>query len=203
MTAYWGKDMDSVFWRAVLMGTGAVAVVAAACLVWVEASSPTAQETAAVEAAAAGGHTGARAPVAGSSQQRYVEVFVSGAVLHPGVYRLPAGLRVSDALAAAGGLLPDADPDRLPNLVGRLSDGKQIKVPRRGSRSSGTAKVDINIASLAELRAVPDMDPSVAQEIVDFRERYGPFTTISELHTLLGLDSTYVAVLRKFLMVAN
>jgi len=192
-------------WRALLLGTGAVAILAAGSLVWVEATSPAPAESAAIEAAGAGRH-GRAGPAAepGLPAQRWVEVFVSGAVAHPGIYRLPYGLRIADALAAAGGLLPDADPDRLPNLVGRLSDGKQIKVPRRGLRASAaTRKFDINTASVAELGTVPGMDPIVAQEIVDFRDRYGPFTTISELHTLLGLDATYVAVLRKYLMVAT
>src|SRR5919202_844839 len=62
-------------------------------------------------------------------------VEVSGAVAHPGLYRLPKGERVYAAIAAAGGYTPDADPDRLPALAGRLKDGQQIKVPTRSSRA--------------------------------------------------------------------
>src|SRR5712672_1469455 len=55
-------------------------------------------------------------------------VHVVGAVMNPGLYRLPRGDRVYDAIAAAGGLSPDADLSKLPNLAGRLKDGEQVKV---------------------------------------------------------------------------
>src|SRR5438105_102722 len=58
-------------------------------------------------------------------------VHVAGAVAHPGVYSVPAGSRVNDALVAAGGPLPDADPDQL-DLAAKLSDGDRVYVPRRG-----------------------------------------------------------------------
>src|SRR5579864_4596328 len=74
-------------------------------------------------------------------------VFVSGAVLHPGLYHLSPGARIADAIAAAGGVTPDADPSRLPNLAARIHDGHQVNVPfrRGGGGSRNTAdKLDIN-----------------------------------------------------------
>ena len=135
---------------------------------------------------------------------RMVEVFVSGAVLHPGLYRLPAGNRIADALTAAGGLLPDADPERLPNLAGRLGDGRQVKVPRRTRRATGGAnRVDVNTAGIADLMTIPGMDSATAQAIVDYRDRFGGFFSLTELHTGLGLDPAIVALLRRYLVVGS
>jgi len=129
-----------------------------------------------------------------------VLVHVSGAVASPGLYRLASGLRVGDAIAAAGGLLPDADPDRLPNLAGRLTDGRQVKVARLKAGSNRAApKVDINSADLAQLEAVPGIDPALAQAILDYRENYGPFASVTELRTALGLDAATLSAIRKYL----
>ena len=133
---------------------------------------------------------------------RYVLVYVSGAVQQPGMYRLLSGLRVIDAVVAAGGLRPEADMARMPNLAGRLTDGKQVKVPARGSTSSRAAKLDINTATAAELATVPGIDGELAQQVVDYRENYGPYTTLTDLSTLLGLDRAFLATLRPYLMVA-
>lgn len=130
-------------------------------------------------------------------------MYVSGAVAMPGMYRLATGLRVGDALAAAGGVLPDADPSRLPNVAAKLTDGKQIKVPRRGQSGSASAKVDINTAGVAELDAVPGMPPGLAQQIVSFREQYGSFGSLTELKTILGVDATTLAAIRKYLTVGS
>ena len=62
-------------------------------------------------------------------------VHVTGAVVHPGVYRLPAGARVIDAVKRAGGMAPKADEDAI-NLAARLSDGQQVVVPARGMASA-------------------------------------------------------------------
>jgi competence protein ComEA len=117
------------------------------------------------------------------------------------MYQLVRGSRVADAVAAAGGLLPDADPNKLPNLAGRLTDGKQVKVVRRGGATTAAAKLDINSATLDELIAVPGVDQGLAQAIIDERDGYGPFTSLTELHTVLGLDTQVVSALRPYLKV--
>src|SRR6266850_2333635 len=83
-------------------------------------------------------------------------VHVVGAVENPGLYRLPRGDRVFDAIAAAGGFSPDADTARMPNLAGRLKDGEQVKVPfAKTSSGTTTVRVNLNSSTLKELETVP------------------------------------------------
>lgn len=134
-----------------------------------------------------------------------VLVFVSGAVAEPGLYRLPPTARLSDAVAAAGGLRADADPGRLPDLAATVHDGKQVNIPfRKGTAGSGTSirvsdRVDVNSASVEELRAVPGMPLGVPEAIVEARNQIGGFVTLSEVRTDLGLDSATFAAIRPYL----
>jgi competence protein ComEA len=132
-----------------------------------------------------------------------IQVQVSGAVLQPGVYTLPSGSRLSDALDNAGGARPDADLAQL-NLARRLNDGEEVRVPARvitaeattaaptvaermpvATRSSG--KVNINTATLAELDALPGIGPTLAQRIVDYRAQNGPFKTSEDIKNVKGI----------------
>jgi competence protein ComEA len=97
-----------------------------------------------------------------------VLVFVSGAVVHPGLYELSPDARVADAVAAAGGLTTLADPGHIPDLAQRVNDGRQINVPFLKSGTTA-AKLDLNTASAAELDAVPGMPPGLGEEIVQYR----------------------------------
>jgi competence protein ComEA len=95
-------------------------------------------------------------------------VDVIGAVANPGLYRLPRGDRVYDAVAAAGGLSPDADSSRLPNLAGRLKDGEQVKVPfARTTSGTVITRTNLNTATLDELETVPGFTEAFAQECID------------------------------------
>lgn len=115
-------------------------------------------------------------------------VDVAGAVARPGVVRLPAGSRVIDAVAAAGGFTPDADRAAL-NQAALVRDGARVYVPKPGepppSGSSGSdaeRKVNLNQASAAELEVLPGIGPTTAARIV--RSRQGqPFTKADELQT--------------------
>ena len=132
-------------------------------------------------------------------------VFVSGAVVHPGMYHLSPGARIADAIAAAGGLASDADPGRLPNLAARIHDGHQVNVPfRRITASGGTplsTRLDINTATLDELLAVPGMPLGLPQAIVDYRSQFGPFRSLTDLRLMLGVDGPTVTGLRPYLRV--
>ena len=185
-------------WRAVMVGGAVLGLLGAGLMLWRVGATPSPAET--VAADAMGARTGRQAVAGTASSTRMVLVHVSGAVASPGLYRLASGLRVGDAIAAAGGLLPDADPDRLPNLAGRLTDGRQVKVARLKAGSNRAApKVDINSADLAQLEAVPGIDPALAQAILDYRENYGPFASVTELRTALGLDAATLSAIRKYL----
>ena len=130
-----------------------------------------------------------------------VLVFVSGAVVHPGLYELSPDARVADAIAAAGGMTRLADPGHLPNLAARIHDGRQINVPYLKTTSAAAAKLDINTAAEDELAAVPGMPPGLAAEIVQERDQWGPFTSISQLRTDLGVDAATVAGLGHYLRI--
>ena len=119
-------------------------------------------------------------------------VHVSGAVAHPGLYRLNRGERVTAAIAAAGGVTAGADPQRTPDLAARLRDGQQVKVPfLKGSGATGSSpKADLNTATAEELATVPGFTSDLALEVVQFRETYGPFTSSRELVTALGMSQS-------------
>lgn len=117
-------------------------------------------------------------------------VHVSGAVAHPGLYHLRRGDRVDVAIAAAGGMTGEADPQRIPNLAGRLRDGEQVRVPflkgPGGNRSAG--RVPLNGATAEELATLPGFTPELAAQVIDHRDTFGPFASLSELVSLLGMS---------------
>ena len=117
-----------------------------------------------------------------------IVVDVAGAVAHPGVYRLPAGSRIADALLAAGGMTGDADLAAL-NKAAPIRDGQRIYVPRPGETvpagsagSEAQLKLDLNHASAAELEALPGVGPTTAARIVRSRSGH-PFARIEDLQT--------------------
>ncbi len=125
-----------------------------------------------------------------------IVVHVSGAVASPGIYQLPIGSRIDDAIKLAGGALSDADLNRL-NLAARVADGQQVVVPLRqaqaspapvaGAEPAGAAspsaprRVNLNTASIPELDGLPGVGPVTAQRIVAYREQHGSFTRIEQL----------------------
>src|SRR5436853_4481679 len=127
-------------------------------------------------------------------------VDVVGAVENPGLYRLPRGDRVFDAIAAAGGFSGDADMSRSPNLAGRLSDGEQIKVPFAKTASGTTVvRINLNQATLEELEAVPRFTLAFAQECLDYRTNFGGFQSMRELVEILGMSEADYVVVRRYL----
>ncbi|MCX8008008.1 MAG: ComEA family DNA-binding protein, partial [Coriobacteriia bacterium] len=130
-----------------------------------------------------------------AEQLATVTVHVVGAVRWPGVYRLPVGSRVCDAIGRAGGVLGNAAADAV-NMARVLSDGEQVRVPTldestRPEPIGGTADrprlVDINRASAEELDALPGIGPSTAQKIVDDRARNGPFRCPQDIMRVPGI----------------
>jgi competence protein ComEA len=134
-----------------------------------------------------------------------VVVHVAGAVASSGVYRLPAGSRVVDAVQTAGGLAPDAAPDAV-NLAALLTDGQRIYVPRVGevapAEPSGggstvpSGPVNLNSATADELDALPGVGPATAAAIIAHREQHGPFGSVDDLADVRGIGPAKVEALR-------
>lgn len=127
-------------------------------------------------------------------------VYVSGAVEHPGLYRLRRGDRVFDAVAAAGGLRKDADRSRMPNLAGRLRDGEQIRVPF-AKTATGTVitRANLNTATLEELDSVPGFTEALAKEVIDYRTNFGGFQSTRELVEILEMSEADYVIARHYL----
>jgi competence protein ComEA len=140
-----------------------------------------------------------------STTASLVFVHVVGAVQRPGLYRLPDGSRVADALRRAGGTTRRAQLE-LVNLAARIADGEQVVVPRRGSAvavasggspASPSGPVHLNTATLEQLDALPGVGPVTAQKILDYRQQHGSFGSVDELDAIAGIGPARLEQLRE------
>lgn len=151
-------------------------------------------------------------PSASPSAVAVVTVHVRGRVRSPGVFILPAGSRVVDAIEAAGGMRPGAATGEL-NLARLLVDGEQVAAGVRasaeapagspgaatpaGEAASGAPElIDINAATAAELEALPGIGPVLAGRIVQWRTDNGPFSDVEILGEVSGIGDALMAQLR-------
>ena len=139
-----------------------------------------------------------------TAAQLYVNVV--GAVRRPGLYRLPEGARVADALARAGGVTRRAQVE-LVNLAARVADGEQVVVPRRGAAggapvatggggAASSGPVHLNSATIEQLDALPGVGPVTAQKIVDYRQEHGGFKSVDDLDAVPGIGPARLENLR-------
>ncbi len=157
-----------------------------------------------------------------------VVVHVCGRVVKPGVYSLPAGARIKDAIELAGGAKPDADLEAV-NLAARAEDGQQIYLPKVGALSapappgrhdpaasrarpaasavrapksaSALGPVNINTAGPEELDRLPGVGPATAAKIIEYRRAIGGFTRPEDLLGVPGIGEKKFAEMKPYVVV--
>ena len=146
-------------------------------------------------------------------EQDLITVDVKGAGKSPGIYDLPVGSRVNDAVQKAGGLTEQAESKAL-NLAQKVSDEALVYVPTRGeeaasqqtgsgvpSSTSKDKKVNLNKASLEELKQVKGLGGKRAQDIIDHRESNGKFKSVDELKKVSGIGAKTIEKLKDYVTV--
>jgi competence protein ComEA len=164
------------------MASGVLFGLFVAALIWVVARNPS-------------GEAVTLRPV---PTEKPVIVHITGAVPRPGVYALPQGARVQDAISAAGGFLAEAEKSQI-NLARLIEDGEKIDVPYIEGASpviptagptviaSTTELIDINTASQAELESLPGIGPTTARKIIEYRDQNGQFLNIEDIINVSGI----------------
>ena len=146
-----------------------------------------------------------------------VVVHVAGRVRRPGLYRLPDGSRIADAVRRAGGRAKHADLDAI-NLAAKLLDGEQVLVPSRvstvraGTAPAGTASapaaatgpaaiISLNSATAEQLETIDGVGPATAAKILDFRQKNGGFRTVDDLAQISGIGPKRLEAMRPHVRV--
>jgi competence protein ComEA len=139
-------------------------------------------------------------------------VHVAGAVQRPGLVTVLAGARVADVIRAAGGPLPDADIDAL-NLAAFVTDAGRVYVPREGEAVEVPAvvgtpdangvplRIDLNVATAAELDRLPGIGPSLAAAVIAYRNTNGPFRSVDALLKVPGIGPAKLEQFRALVRV--
>lgn len=146
----------------------------------------------------------------------YVEI--KGSIAQPNVYQVAADARINDLVKLAGGLTKDADSRQI-NLAQPLQDGMSIYVPKKGedllvqeqtdppatSSAIGEAgvpnKINLNQADATQLQQVSGIGPKKAADIIDYRQKDGPFKSVDELTNVNGIGEKTLANIRDELCV--
>src|SRR5579884_41884 len=145
-------------------------------------------------------------------------VYVVGAVVKPGLYRVRAEARVNDAVQDAGGLRADADPASV-NLAEHVADGEEIHVlragenaapgrsrrrtPKRKARARPGRAIDLNTAGERDLSAIPGIGATLAARIVEYRNVNGPFASLDELADVAGMTQRRIDAMAGYVVVGG
>ena len=176
-------------------------------------SGEPAQEDGKGSAEEAGKASGASTEAGEDRQPSHCLVHICGAVKEPGVYSLPEGSRVVDAIQAAGGLTEDAS-ERDVNQAAAVTDGMQVVVPTleeaqsggyaRNAQSAGNTEdglVNINTADVSQLMTLPGIGQTRAEAIEAYRRQHGNFRTIEEIMKVDGIKEGSFAKLKSRITV--
>ena len=193
--------------------------VAAALLVvgirWVQGSGSGGGSSQGVSYASegSGASSGGNGSFGVGSTSEDIVVDVAGEVRDPGVYRMPAGSRVNDAVARAGGATGAANLAAI-NLAARLSDGQQVVVPGRAlaaaaggaadpaaaaTAGAATGPISLGSATVADLDTIDGIGPVTAQKIVEFRDQHGGVSSVDQLSQISGIGPATMQSLRSSL----
>lgn len=150
-----------------------------------------------------------------TGQQEEIYVHICGAVWSPGVYALPAGSRLCEAVDAAGGFLPEACQDYC-NLAVIVSDGMQYQIPTEDEALSGDLPetmqenpssydsqglLDINLATAAELMNLPGIGQTRADAIITYREKHGAFACKEDIMQVTGIKGAIYEKIESYIIV--
>jgi competence protein ComEA len=133
-----------------------------------------------------------------------IVVHVAGGVRQPGVYRLPLGARVTDAVDRAGGPTANVAADAI-NLAARLADGQQVLLPIRATGSTASAAtgavaadgpISLGSATLEQLDTIDGIGPVTAQDILDYRDEHGGIASVEDLDAISGIGPATMEALR-------
>jgi len=182
-----------------------IAVAAGVLLTWwllSERPRTSSPDAVSLSSGAAAPGPGGASPSPTTSGELVIDVV--GKVKHPGIVTLPAGSRVHDAIAEAGGVRGKVDASTL-NMARVLTDGEQILVglepvasaPDSGGASTATgARISLGTATLEQLDTLPGIGPVTAQAILDHRAEHGPFTSVDDLLDVRGIGEATLADFR-------
>ncbi|MEY2798401.1 MAG: hypothetical protein RIS22_667 [Actinomycetota bacterium] len=145
-----------------------------------------------------------------SSTTALLVIDVQGEVVNPGLYEIPFGSRVGDAIKAAGGVRKGVSTSSV-NLARFLEDGEQLFVagvdqnfsPTGGAipSSTGGGKLNLNRASESELDGLPGVGPVLAKRIIAYRNENGNFSSVDELRKVSGIGPAKFGELQSFVTV--
>jgi len=207
LEAFAGRRRDS--WGLLAVMAGAVLL---GLVLWARGAPPA---TVAPPARSAPQERDAFATAVVPSPEPVLLVHVAGAVRRPGLYEMPAGARVADAVQAARGPTPRADLDAL-NLAEPLQDGLKVEVVRRGevpaaaaasspepgtSTTAPATPVNLNIADQASLETIPEIGPVTAAAILEYRAQVGSFSSVEELLEVSGVGPATLEAMRPYVTV--
>ncbi|MGI8408081.1 MAG: helix-hairpin-helix domain-containing protein [Actinomycetota bacterium] len=200
--------------RSALLALGLVAALTGIALLVILRESPARVAPPSSYASWSPSDVASGAPTAGGVNSMFVGeavmVHVAGAVKAPGLYSLPVGSRVADAVEAAGGPTVKADLGTL-NLAQLVLDGTKVEVLRKGSMpqaaplsqpgslSSSPSIISLNSADQAALETIPGIGPVTAEAILQHRDEIGGFTSLEQLLDVSGIGPATYESMRDFI----